>query len=150
MKMLTERTQIAMAMNFGKYPVVAIDVSKKDDYGLVGTKVRIKSKYRDGETHYIRARIRAYSDEKVLTTSSHGIMITDSFTYSDYEEMIDYANAPVIEADQDIVIAFFDSVLRKGYPPVIIRTGKQIANFCSTPLGLEKCDVSEFMEGMDW
>ena len=41
MKRLTERTEIAKAINFHKYPVVEIDVSKVDEYGIIGTKVLI-------------------------------------------------------------------------------------------------------------
>lgn len=39
MKTLTERTEIASAINFKQYPVVTIDVSKRDDYGIVGCPV---------------------------------------------------------------------------------------------------------------
>ena len=56
MKVLTERTEIASAINFKKYPVVTIDVSKRDDYGIVGCPVCVDAGlFRTGEPQYVRA-----------------------------------------------------------------------------------------------
>lgn len=41
MKFLETRTEIAKAVNFKQYPTIRIDVSKTDDYGIVGTHVLI-------------------------------------------------------------------------------------------------------------
>ena len=133
MKKLTERTEIAQAMNFGKYPIIKIDLADKDEYGIKGTIVKIDT----GKGYYLQATIRAYDDTKYLTTSCFGTMLVDNLSYEDYIEMADYANAPTIKADQEILIFTFNSVKKEVYAPTIIKTGKRVATMCSTPLQLE-------------
>ena len=142
MKRLMERTEIATAINFGKYPVIRIDLANTDDYGIKGTKVRIDNgTFKSGEPYFINAEIRAYNDEKYLTTSQGCSILSDRLTYSDYIEMTEYANAPVIKANQEIIIFLFNSVLKDVYHPVIIKTGNRVDPHCSTPLTLEKYEV---------
>ena len=53
MKFLETRTEIAKAINFKQYPTIRIDVSKTDDYGIVGTHVLIDNgTFRTGEPYY--------------------------------------------------------------------------------------------------
>lgn len=137
MKTLTKRTDIATAINFHQYPVIKIDLADTDDYGIKGAKVNIDF----GGDYFIHAILRAYNDEKVLTTSQHGSMLSASLSYDDYMEMADYANAPIIKADQDILIYLYNSDLRVVYNPSIIHTGSRVDRFCSTPLTLEKMQV---------
>lgn len=137
MKRLTERTEIAKAINFKQYPVIKIDLADKDDYGIKGTKVNIDF----GGDYYIHAEIRAYSDTRYLTTSQGATMLRASVSYSDYMEMTEYANAPTIKADQDILIFLHNSETREVFAPAIIRTGKRIDRNCQTPLELEKLYV---------
>lgn len=138
MRRLTDKKDIAQAINFGKYPVIYIDMSDKDDYGIKGTKVNIDF----GGDYYVRGTIRAYNDEKVLTTTSGVVCISNSFSYDDYLEMVEYANAPVIKANQEIVICMFESANKVGHAPMIIKTGKRVDRFCMTPLTLEKVKLN--------
>lgn len=137
MKRLQERKEIAKAINFGKYPVIKIDLADKDEYGIKGTKVNIDF----GGEHFVHAEIRAYNDTKYLTTSSYGSMLSASLSYQDYMKMVEYANAPIIKANQEIVIFLHDSSKKEVYPPAIISTGKKVDRFCATPLELEKLYV---------
>lgn len=137
MKRLTERTEIAKAINFGKYPVIKIDLADRDEYGVKGTKVRIDF----GGEYFINAKIRSYIDEKYLTISQGATMLSASMSYRDFMEDLEYANAPIIKANQEIVIAMIDSKKEEIYEPVIIKTGEKINKFCSTPLTLEKLYV---------
>ena len=142
MKRLTERTEIAKAINFGKYPVVKIDLADKDEYGIKGTKVRIDNgTFKSGERYFVNAEIRAYSDEKVLTTSQGGTMLVDRLSYADYMEMTEYANAPIIKANQEIVVFLYNSATKDVYAPVIIKTGDRVDAHCSTPLKLERYEI---------
>lgn len=142
MQILKERTEIAKAINFGKYPVIKIDLSDRDEYGIKGTKVRIDNgTFKSGEAYFINATIRAFSDEKILTISQGCGMLVDRLTYADYMEMIEYANAPIIKANQEILIFVYNSVTKAIYHPVIIKTGNRVDAHCSTPLELEKYTV---------
>lgn len=137
MKRLTERTEIARAMNFGEYPVIKIDLADRDDYGIKGTKVRIDF----GAGRFIRATMRAYSDDKVLTLVQGPTCLTAEVTYRDYLEMADYAVAPIIKPDQEIVIFLYDSEKGEVHAPAIIKTGERINTFCITPMELESLVV---------
>lgn len=142
MKTLENRTEIARAINFKLYPTVRIDVSKTDDYGIVGTLVQIDNgTYRTGEPYYVRATLRAYRDEGVLKFQSYGTCLHSSFGYSDVEKMLDYANVPVIKAGQEILVCVVDSEKRLAYHPVVLKTGERIDPHCSTPLTLERFRV---------
>lgn len=96
MKFLETRTEIAKAINFKQYPTIRIDVSKTDDYGIVGTHVLIDNgTFRTGEPYFVRATIRAFRDEGYLKFKSYGSCLHADFTYFDMEKMLDYANVPV-------------------------------------------------------
>ena len=142
MKRLTDRTEIASAINFRKYPVVTIDLADVDEYGIKGAKVLIDNGFfKSGEPYYIKAKLRAYSDEKVLQFSQGAEVLSASFTYSDMEEILEYSNAPIIKADQDILICPINSAIREAYAPILLHTGKRIDAHCSTPLTLEKFEI---------
>lgn len=137
MKTLTERKEIALAINFGKYPVIPIDVSNRDEYGIVGPKVKIDF----GGEYMIRADIRVYNDEGTVQIVQGPTCLTASFGYSDFMEILEYANAPVIKANQEIVIATYDSKRGLAYAPRIIKTGAKIDKHCVTPLKLEEYKI---------
>lgn len=142
MKKLTERTEIAKAINFNQYPVIKIDLADYDEYGIKGTKVRIDNgTFKSGEPYFINATIRAYNDEKFLTTHQRSIGLTDRITYNDYMEMTEYATAPIIKANQEILIFLYDSDIGKIFQPTIIKTGEHIDAHCITPLSLERLEV---------
>lgn len=139
MKVLSERTEFSPAINFKEYPVVAIDLSKRDDYGLCGAKVCIDAgSFKDGKPHYIRAALRTYNDERKLTFSSGCTVLSDQLYYEDFAEMLEYANVPVIGPDQEILVCCYDSENRQIYAPVLLRTGKMVSPYCQTPLGIEE------------
>lgn len=142
MKQLTERTEIAEAINLNKYPVIRIDLADRDDYGIRGTKVRIDNgTFKSGEPYYIRAEIRSYNDENCLTTHSGSIWLSEKITYDDYMEMTDYANAPLIKPNQEILIVPYNSERKEAYSPIVIKTGDRVYPYCSTPLTLEKVEL---------
>lgn len=139
MKFLETRTEIGKAINFKQYPTIRIDVSKTDDYGIVGTHVLIDNgTFRTGDPYYVRATIRAYRDEGFLVFHSYGSCLHADFTYYDMEKILDYANVPVIKAGQEILICLLDSAKRLVYKPVVLKTGDRIDPHCTKPLGLEK------------
>ena len=135
MKHLTTRTEIANEINIKRTPTVVIDLADSDDYGLKSKKVLIDNgKFRDGSPYLIRAEVRAYCDERKFTFTSHGACLTADFGYSDLVEMAEYANAPVIRKDSDVVIVVLDSNNHKMLAPVVLHTGNRIDAHCSTPL----------------
>ena len=129
MKFLETRTEIAKAINFKQYPTIRIDVSKTDDYGIVGTHVLIDN--------------GAFRDEGYLKFKSYGSCLHADFTYFDMEKILDYANVPVVKPDQEILVCLVDSVKRLVYKPVVLKTGARVDPHCQTPLTLEKFMVPD-------
>ena len=146
MKLLKERQEIAMAINFRKYPVLKIDLADADEYGLKGCKVGINAgTFRNGLPRTVDAVLRVYRDEKKLTTASYGTCISDSFGYSDYTKIVENAQAPLIGPDQDVVIAIYDSRTKRAFAPMIVHTEKRVEPLCSTPLGFEVVDMTQYL-----
>lgn len=135
MRIVTDTKKFAPIINFKKMPVIEIDFADADEYGIVSKPVNIDAgKFRDGEPHYVRSHVRAYCDEKKFTFSSYGDCIHAGFGYEDMNEILQYANAPIVHADEDVMIAIVDSKNRKAYAPIVMHTGKRVEKFCSTPL----------------
>lgn len=146
MKLLKDRKELALAINFQKYPVLKIDLADADYYGLKGCKIRIDAgTFRDGEPFTINAELRAYRDECKLTTSAGATVLSNSFTYKDYTEMVEFAQAPLIKADQDVVVAVYDSSKKMPYAAFLVHTGKTVSKFCSTPLTFEDADMTPYI-----
>lgn len=142
MKQLTDRSEIAQAINFKKYPVITIDLSKTDEYGIVGAPISIDNGFfRAGEPYFIHATLRAFKDEKVLTFTAEPEYLSASFSYSDMEHILTYSNAPVVKPDQDILVCLINSARQLAYNPIILHTGKAVSPHCCTPLTLERCRV---------
>ena len=143
MRTITERTEIAKAINGHTMPVITIDLADADEYGLKSQKVLIDNgKFRDGFPYYIHSEVRAYADEQYFKFSQDGVCLKASFGYSDMEEMLAYRNAPIVKADEDVIIAVIDSKNRVAYSPIVLHTSKRIDQFCSTPLTFEDKDYS--------
>ena len=145
---INDRTAVAKAINFGDYPIITIDIADADEYGLVGCKVRIDNgTFSSGERYYVDATIRSYRDEKYLTTSARPCCLKADYGYSDVREMLEWAKAPVIKPDQDVLLVIYNSKLMCAYHPYIVHTGKHVSPHCMTPLSFEKIDLSKFFTG---
>ena len=142
MKVLTNKTEIAAAINFSQHPVIRIDLSQTDLYGVVGAPVRIDNgTFTTGEPYFVRCHLRAFRDENVLVFNAGGVALKAYLSYGDYEQMLKYTNAPIVKPDQDILVCMVDSKRRLVYDPVVLRTGKRVDPHCMTPLDLERCKI---------
>lgn len=127
MKVLSNRTKIAAAINFSQYPVIRIDLSKTDLYGVVGAPVRIDNgTFTTGEPYFVRGYLRTFKDENVLTFDAGGVALKANLSYSDYERMLEYTNAPIVKPDQDILVCMVDSERRLAYDPVSCGQGSAL------------------------
>lgn len=131
MRHLTDKTEIATTINYRKMPVVHIDLADADEYGLVSKPVLID----DGRSvHLIKSSIRAYSDETKFKFSGEIISLHSDFGYGDIAELLDYANAPIVHADEDVLICVTDTKNKKAVLPFVLHTAKRVDSFCDTPL----------------
>ena len=107
MKYLTDRKEIAAALNFGKYPVLTINRENKpyandlpeSDYAI-GCRVRVSWDRNDGMT----TRGNLYYEKGKLAISSGATIMKASFGYEDVMEMVSEANAPLVHKGQEVVV----------------------------------------------
>ena len=146
MKLLKDRKELAMAMNFGRYPVLRIDLADADDYGLKGCRVRIDAgTFRSGDPDISPATLRVYRDERKLTPSCSGSVLSASFTYHDYVEMTENAMAPLIHPDEDVVVAVYNSNKMEALAAILVHTNASVRRNCTEPLGFEAVDMTPFL-----
>lgn len=146
MKLIKDRQELAQAMNFGKYPVLNIDLADSDDYGLKGCKVRIDAgTFKDGTPYIITATLRVYRDECKLTTSADPCGLHADFNYFDYANMVKNAQAPLIKPDQDVVVAVYDSKAKQAFAAILVHTDSKVSKHCCTPIRFEDVDMTPYM-----
>lgn len=146
MEIIKSRTEIAQALNFGKYPVLKIDLSECDEHGLNGSKCRIDmGTFNDGTRWLEPAQINVYRDEKVLHFSAWGCCLSKDFTYHDFEEDLENSMTPIIKAESEFIVAVLDSKYREVYALYKVETGHTIRH-CTKPISCEKVDMSQFIE----
>lgn len=144
MEFITERKEVAAAINFGKYPVVYVeDIEKaKTDYGWNLGKVKIKSE----RGLYYHADLYLFKDDG-LTTVSYGSYISDRFGWSNVEEMAKNANAPELKPNDKFVLVVGMKGLKKTGFVMLVETGDaQLGT--QTPLKIINDDNIHFVRYM--
>lgn len=142
MKILKERSEIAIAINDHKMPVITIDLADADEYGLVSCNVCIETKFRDGTPHFIHSELRAFTDEDKFEFCSYGTCISSDFGYHKIAEMLEWRKAPIIKADEDVLIVVYDSKAKECFEPIVLHTDKKVDAFCSRPIKFVDTDYS--------
>lgn len=134
MKYLTERTEIAKAMNFGKHPVLYIDMDAKkyegSDY-CQGCRVRVhwddpnpryKDMYSTGNLYYCDGKFAISNDATCLSAD---------FGRSDVIGMYQQANTPMIHKG-DIVVMVMDFSKQRMCKVALMKMPDWINKFCQT------------------
>ena len=109
---LTDRSEIALALNFGDYPVLMIDHDKPVYEGSTfcqGSKVCVKytpnSVYlRLGYDKPLRTRGEIYYSDGRLGISSNGALLKADFGYQDVIDSVEWAQAVTVEPGQTVVV----------------------------------------------
>lgn len=105
MKYLTDRQEIAQAMNFGKYPVIRIDVETPvRDGALQGDVVKVAAPSARYPDNYICGRVMKYDDDDRYVIMPDSVCLKADFGYSDVVRMLGYAQAPMLHAGEDVVL----------------------------------------------
>ena len=133
-KTFTDRYEIAKLLNFGKYPVLSLDLEKDKKYIITGDEdTRYykgqKVRWKKGD-HYWHGDLCYFTDTRQLLISSDNAMITASFGYQDIIKDIEIANAPIIQENSPVVIVIHDS--KKRLACVCLADIGDIRDFCST------------------
>lgn len=148
MRTLKDRCEIAHEINIKRTTTVRIDLADSTEYGLRSQKITIDNgTFKDGTPYMVNAEIRAYCDEMKFTFSQYGTYLSSSFGYQDIEDMIEYANAPIVKPDSDVVLVIVNSKLKKACKPIVLHTSNRVNPNCSTPLTFidDDNDASNYM-----
>lgn len=142
MKILTERTEIAKAMNFGKYPVLSIDLVNKivlggKVVGYRGCKVNVPWEYQ-GKKYKCACQLDYWLDSDELSITSGGCCLHSSFGYSDIVEMVENANLPTLDKKQEFVLVIYNSEKRISYNPMILETDDYKNIHCQSVLSIKE------------
>lgn len=152
---LTDRMDIAKAINIDKLPVICFDLTKPMEYEncYEGSKVNIegahKGNYSDLSCH---CTAHLWGDKesadvhptpwlyKKVYLNCWGFGISSSFGLRDVEEMIEWSHAPRMTAE-DKVIVFFKTInpfngKETGYLR-LMKVSKHLDPYCSTVATLE-------------
>lgn len=111
MKYLTDRQEIAEAINFGKYPVLTLDRENRpyknerpDSDFAIGCRVRVAWDHKDPRYAGMTTHGALYIEGGKLKISSEGACLSASFGYCDVMKMAAEANVPVIHKGQKVVV----------------------------------------------
>ena len=108
MMYLTERREIGAAMNFGKFPVLTINLENRpfeDSRYAKGCRVRVAWDHRESRYEGMTTHGELFLDENgQLKISGEGAMLSASFGYSDVMRQAAEANVPVVHKGQTVVV----------------------------------------------
>lgn len=150
MKYLTNRHEIAEAINFGKYPVLTLDRENRpykkerpdSDYAI-GCRVRVAWDHANPRYAGMTTHGALYIEGGKLKISGEGACLSASFGYSDVIEMAAEANVPIVHAGQKVVVV-------ENWPSVktctvrIMKVSDRVDTQCMVAASLE--DIEEDAE----
>lgn len=156
---LTERQEIGKAMNFGKYPVLWMDIgnpkkviTEGDHY--TGCKARFAYQTRScGELIY-SGTLDMYADEQKpevryapwlwdhIHLSSWGSCLKADFGYGDVIEDLENAMAPMIQPGQEVIVVFKNEV-KKSVSVRKMVTSSRVDPHCSSMMMIENRKKTE-------
>ena len=143
---ITNRQKIADAMNFGKYPVLSMEIgTPPPGWGpytnYEGCKVRIRFARR--KDLYNVCTLNMFGDEQdpeirefpyrwdKIHLSNGPTCLDASFGFSDVQEMLENANAPWVEPGQEVIVVFNDSVNKTCWIRKMV-VSDHVSDFCAT------------------
>jgi hypothetical protein len=129
MTIIKDRYEFGNEVNFGKNPVVYIDATNKDEYGVKGAFVRVDmGEFKSGKKWLEDSKIRFYMerDGRAYTVISPRVAcLSATFGYSDVIECAKYATTPIIKTGDEVVF-IIDNPNRKQVAVAKCKMGRTI------------------------
>jgi len=146
MKYLTERTEIAKAMNFGKYPVLYIDRDDRkydrpdhpSDF-CKGSKCRVDWEHENPKYKNMSARCELNYCDGRYSLMQGACCLHDSFGRQDVLEMVEWANTPMLRCGQTVIVVE-DFTKQKMCKVRVMKVSDRKDIHCSTVATLEDID----------
>lgn len=140
MMYLTDRHEIAAAMNFGEYPVLTINLENRlfeDSRFAKGCRVRVAWDHKDRRYQGMTTHGELILDEDgKLKITGEGAMMKASFGYHDVMKMAAEANVPVVHKGQGVVVVM-EIPSTKTCLVRMMKVSERIDIHCQTAANLE-------------
>ena len=144
MKLLIDKTDIAAALNFNKYPVFTLDLDStvkgfEDCKGFKKgscCRLRYDSKY-SSEPFYVKCTLTLENCE--LTLSPETCLLKGSYNWQDHLNDAVKAMTPIVMPGQEVAILFFSSANSTAFVR-IMRVSEKIDINCVTAATLTDVD----------
>lgn len=138
MKEIKSREEYGQLVNFGKYPVLMVDMNQKGFMGEIfeGSKVRVDfGYYNTGERKLDNGTLCYFKKENQFYIRSEVVCLSKDFPYEDAIEQAQFGNAPIINDGDEVVIILHNSEDRTLRAFLVKAINKN--EFCSTSLEFE-------------
>ena len=150
MKFLTDRQEIARAMNFGKYPVLYLNYENRPyadstydgDYA-VGCRVKCAWNHPNPRYAGMTTHGKLYTENGRIKISGEGGCLHADFGYHDVIEMQEEARVPIVNAGQTVIVVE-DWPSRKNCRVRVMKIGDYVDTNCMVACSLH--DVEEAFE----
>ncbi len=118
---LMERTEIAKALNFCKYPVLSIDLEnqpyrndiaaagRKDTY-VKGCKCRVAWDHKSPQYAGMTIKCELVIENGEYKLTSWGCMLKADYTLNDFLENVKAANTPLVHKGETVAVAHYSQV----------------------------------------
>lgn len=144
MKLLKDRTEIAKAMNFGKYPVITIDLSNKpakswapdSDYA-VGDRVRVAWDEEGYEGMTTKGNV--YFEKGKFAIDQNAAVLKKDFGRIDILENASWASTTIVHAGQEVLLVI-DNSEQDECKVAIMKVSDRIDINCETVAYLEELE----------
>lgn len=140
MVILTDRQEIASAMNFGKYPVIRIDMEtpKRGYEGLFyGDRVEVMTPTADYPYSRENGNLIYTADDERFSITANSMCLHADFGYSDVIEELKWAQAPKLHAG-DVVVVIEDYPIGRYCVVHMMKVPEHIAKFTTPCCKLEE------------
>lgn len=142
MKLLTDRQEIALALNFGKYPVLYIDRDNRkydsSDFAI-GSKCKVSWDHKDPRYKDMSCRCEIAFSEGKYEFLQGGSCLHSEFGRQDVLEMVEWANVPTIHCGQEVIVVEDHSKGRMCYVK-LMKVSERKNIHCMTVTTLEEVE----------
>lgn len=127
-QLLTDKTEMAKAMNFSKYPVLTWDIDNKK-----GSLARVGGRMTQSGMMYTHCKLEMdyYKEgDGIYYLSTKATMLKGHYGVEDHLESAEFANAPIIESNQDVAILIY-SLKANMSAVLIVNSGRVDGSYSS-------------------
>ena len=114
--LLNERTEMAIVINFGKYPVIPVDMDnypyEEDRSFLKGPiKVRVAWDHKNPRYEGMTTKCTLYVEKGEYKLGYHGSILKGSYGMEDFLADIEEANTPLVHRDDIVAVPHYSKEL---------------------------------------